>query len=132
MKVKIVFAIILVLIATNSFALSKRQLLGIMLSADAAANMKSDDDPIIWETQNSIIIVNYIEELDAVICFKKHNMPITQDDYTNVNYNSPLNLTEFEGEKFVSYKFVIFDENDIEYIQKNLLVAGVLLDYFDK
>lgn len=132
MKVKIVFAIILVLIATNSFALSKRQLLGIMLSADAAANMKSDDDPIIWETQNSIIIVNYIEKLGTVICIKKHNTPITQDDFIKGNYNSPLNLTEFEGEKFVSYKFVIFDENDIGYIQKNLLIAAVLLDHFDK
>ncbi len=129
---KFVLILVLVLMSTNAFALSKRQLLGIMLSADAAANMKSDDDPIIWETQNSIIIVNYIEKLGTVVCIKKHNTPITQDDYTKGNYNSPLNLTEFEGEKFVSYKFVIFDENDIEYIQKNLLIAAVLLDHFDK
>lgn len=132
MKVKIVFAIILVLIATNSFALSKRQLLGIILSSNGAANMQSDEHPIVWETDNSTIVVNYIEEMGVVICFKKHNTSLTQNDYSNVNFNSPLNLTEFEGEKFVSYKFVIFDEDDIEYIQKHLFAAAVLLDYFDK
>ena len=127
---KFVFVIILVLLASNSFALSKKQLLGIMLSSDCEAYMESEESVIVWKVNDNLIYINYIEDMNLVVCFKFHTQPLTEKDYFNININTPLNIIEYDGDKIVYYKFVLVDENAIEHIELNLLAAAILLDNF--